>query len=352
MRTSLDEFLKELQEVNTFVDSVSSVYSALAKSSDDCITNSLTLRRRLDYLSFIIALYTSLEKYIEDLAWSFAALESSRNRYTQLHENLQNKHLKKSAELLFRGRLGEGRYTGLTNEDIVSNLNECLQNSDKYKLNRHAVVFHESNIRSEVIQGIFKAVGIENINSLACQTEFLKNWFSITMGFEDASENNLAKIIDLRLRDLVDRRNQLVHAGPSSLEAFDPDLMKEILGFFEAYGRGIFNVVGSCYLSRYYIGNSLANSFGKPTEGPYKNDSVVVIKNPRCKIFQGQPVLGIRENKVVRWGKIIGIQVDNASVNSIEADSSVSSVGLELDFKLWKNIQLFGLEKKDEAIWE
>ncbi|OGK06852.1 MAG: hypothetical protein A2W80_07120 [Candidatus Riflebacteria bacterium GWC2_50_8] len=352
MRTSLDEFLKELQEINTFVDSASSVYSTLANYGDDCITNSLTLRRRLDYLSFIIALYTSLEQYIEDLAWSFAALESSRNQYSQLHENLKDKHLKKSAELLFRGRLGEGRYTGLTNEDIVSNLNECLQDTDKYKLNRHAVVFHESNIRSEVIQGIFKAVGIENINPLACQTDLLTDWFSNAMGFEDAAENNLAKIIELRLRDLVDRRNQLVHAGPSSLEAFDPDLMKERLVFFEAYGRAIFNVVGSCYLNRYYIVNPLTNRFGSPTEGPYKNDYVVVIENPHCKIFQGQPVFGIRENKVVRWGKIIGIRIDNAPVKSIEADSSASSVGLELDFKLWKNIQLFGLEKKDEAIWE
>lgn len=352
MRTSLDEFLKELQEINIFVDSVSSVYSTLAKYGDACITSSLTLRRRLDYLSFIIALYTSLEQFIENLAWSFASLESSRNQYLQLHKKLQDKHLKKSAELLHKGRLGEGRYAGLSNEDIVSNLNECLQNSNKYNLNRHAVVFHESNIRSEVIQGIFTAVGIENVNSLACQTDLLKDWFSNAMGFEDSAENNLAKILDLRLRDLVDRRNQLVHAGPSSLEAFGPDLMKENMIFFEAYGRAIFNVVGSFYLNRYYIVKPETNRFWRSKEGPYKNDFVVVIENPRCKIFQGQPVLGIRDNRVIRWGKILGIQIDNDPVKSIDADSSASSIGLELDFKLWKNIQLFGLEKKDEAIWE
>jgi len=80
--------------------------------------------------------------------------------------------------------------------------------------------------------------------------------------------------------------------------------------------------------------------------------SVVVVENPRCKIFLGQPVFGVRENRVIRWGKILGIRVDDKPVGSIEADSMASTVGLEVNFKLSKNIQLYGIEKKDEAVWE
>lgn len=352
MRTSLDAFLEELKELTTFVSSVSSVYSTLAKHGDTCIKASLNLRRRLDYSSFIIALYTSLERFVEDLVWSFASLESSRHQYSQLHEGLKAKHLKQSAELLFRGHLGEGRYGGLTNEGIVGNLNKCLQDGENYNLNRHAVVFHESNIRGEVIQGLFKAVGIEKINDLACQALPLQDWFSKCKGFEANSEGSLPRLLELRLKDLVDRRNQLVHAGPNSCEAFDPDLMKEQMDFFEAYGRAIFSVVGGSYLDRYYLNKPLSMAFGRPQEGPYKNDFVVVVETPRCKIFRGQPVFGVQENRVIRWGVILGLQVNGKTVESIEADSVASTVGLEVDFKLSRNIQLFGLEQKDEAVWE
>lgn len=352
MRTSLDAFLEELKELGTFVDSVSSVYSTLSKYGDASIKASLTLRRRLDYSSFIIALYTGLERFVEDLAWSFASLESSKNRYSQLHESLKDKHLRQSAELLIRGHLGEGRYEGLTNEGIVGNLFECLQDRETYNLNRHAVIFHESNIRSDVIQGIFKAVGIDSINSLACQADPLIDWFSNKTGYESGPDSSLSRVLDLRLKDLVDRRNQLVHAGNSSLEAFDADLMKENLLFLEAYGRSIFNVVGGFYLLRYYVKKALSKDFGLPKEGPFKEGSVVVVENPRCKIFLGQPVFGVRENRVIRWGKILGIRVDDKPVGSIEADSMASTVGLEVNFKLSKNIQLYGIEKKDEAVWE
>jgi len=352
MRSSLDAFLEEIKELGTFVDSVSSVYSTLAKYGDTCIKASFNLRRRLDYSSFIIALYTGLERYVEELAWSFASLESSKNRYSQLHESLKDKHLRQSAELLMKGHLGEGRYEDLTSEGIVGNLHECLQDKETYNLNRHAVVFHESNIRSDVIQGIFKAVGIENINTYACQADPLTEWFSKTNGFETDSESNLSKILELRLKDLVVRRNQLVHAGNSSLEVFGPEIMTANLGFFEAYGRSIFSVVGGFYLHRYYVNGTSSKAFGLPQEGPYKDDSVVVVANPRCKIFQGQPVFGVRENRVIRWGKILGIQVDDKAVESIEADSTASSVGLEVDFKLSKSIQLYGIEIKDEAVWE
>jgi hypothetical protein len=352
MRSSLDAFLEEIKELATFVDSVSSVYSILAKYGDTCIKASLNLRRRLDYSSFIIALYTGLERYVEDLAWSFAVQESSKNRYSELHKDLRDKHLRQSAELLNRGRLGEGRYTGLTNEGIVGNLYECLNDKVPYRLNRHAVIFHESNIRGEVVQGIFKSIGIENVNALACHTDALNNWFSSTTGLESSTDTSLLSMVEIRLKDLVDRRNQIVHAGTSTSEAFDPNVMTENLKFFEDYGRALFNVVGGVYLHRYYVKSSDLKGFGLPKEGPIKDDFVVVVENPHCRIFRGQSVFGVRENRVIRWGKIIEIRVDNKIVENIEADSTFPDVGLQVDFKLSKNIQLFGIEKKDEAIWE
>ena len=67
---------------------------------------------RLDYAAFIVALYTAFEKFVEDLAWSHAEIEASRNKYAGLSEKLRDTHLRGSAELLTRSHLGEGRYEG------------------------------------------------------------------------------------------------------------------------------------------------------------------------------------------------------------------------------------------------
>lgn len=352
MRSTLDALLADIRGLQIFVESVWEVYNTLARHENETVQASLNIRRRLDYTAFVVALYAAFEKFVDDLAWSHTELESSRNKYSELFEQLRNKHLRQSANLLSRRRLGEGRYTELSPTDVVENLHACLSGQNPYKLNRHAVVHHDYNLRSQVVQEVFSSLGINNVNELACRVDTMIEWYRTSEGLESYSIKEVPPaVIEYRLKDLVDRRNQVAHGGSDLNDSLDPGEMQVRLKFLEAYSRSLFSVLGGTYLHRYYIESGVAISLGLPIEGPFKKGSVVVVRKPPCRIFRGQPIIGVRQNRVDRWGEITEIQVADVTVESIDPDSATARAGLTADFKFTKGIKLYALEKRDDAVW-
>jgi len=157
--------------------------------------------------------------------------------------------------------------------------------------------------------------------------------------------------VDLRLKDLVDRRNQVAHAGRDQPEFLGTDDMQLQLDFLKAYACSLFNVLANTYLDRYYIKSGVAISVGCLIEGPYKEGSVVVVRKPPCRIFKGQPIIGVHEKQVDRWGEILEIKVDNVAVETIEPDSTATKAGLHTDFRSTEGIEFYVLERKDEVVW-
>ncbi|MDR3555895.1 MAG: MAE_28990/MAE_18760 family HEPN-like nuclease [Syntrophobacteraceae bacterium] len=353
MRSTLEAFNADIEELKIFVESIEKVFHILISNSDSTLQACLNIRKRLDYTAFIIALYAALEKYVEDIAWVFTQHESYRYSYRMLSDKLQSKHLRQSADLLSRGRLGEGRYSGVTELDVVGNLYACLSGNDHYKLNRPAIVHHDSNLRSEVVQSVFNSLGIDNINDQICRSDSMISWFSISEGLESSSLERVQQaIIDLRLKDLVDRRNQVAHAGVDMADTMNPSEMRERIDFLQAYGQSIFLILAGIYLYKYYIEPNAATRLGLPTEGPYQGGLVVVLGKPSCNLYIGQPIIGIRENRVVRWGKIVEIQLNDVRVETVGPDSNTEHVGLRSDFKITKGTELYALAGKDQIIWE
>jgi hypothetical protein len=352
MRSTLDAFLAEIGELRTFVTSIGGVYEILAGHNDITVRACLNIRRRLDYAAFIIALCSAWENFVDDLAWAHTELESSRNKYSELNDQLRLKHLQQSANLLSRGRLGEGKYLGLSDMDVVGNLHACLSGKNPYKLNRHAVIHHDYNLRSRVVQEVFGPLGIKNINESACRTETLMDWHRASEHIESPSRTQVPPtVVELRLDDLVNRRNEVSHGGRNWSESLDNAEMQVRLDFLEAYARSLFSVLAGAYLDRYHIGSGQAISLGRPIEGPFENGSVVVVNKPPCRVFRGQPIVGVRQRRVDRWGEILEIRVEDVAVDSIEPDSAATDAGLRANFKFTKGIQIYALETKDEAIW-
>lgn len=352
MRSTLVAFLGEICELTTFVDSIEKVNKSLAGHKDAAIRACLKIRRRLDYSAFIIALYTAFEKFVEDMVWSHTELESSRNKYSDLCEKLRLKHLIQSGELISRKQLGKGRYTNVTEMDIIGNLYKCLSGETPYRLNRHAVAHHDQNLRSDVLTEIFGRIGIENINNTVCRIERMKEWYCNAKDTGLSPEESVpTTIVEMKLRDLVELRNQVSHAGRELLNYLDAKEMKERLLFFEAYACSLFDVLAHVYIDRYYIKSGEATKLGSPIEGPYKKKSVAVVSTPPCRIFRGQPIVGVHKNQVDRYGYIKEIRVNDLKVPDIDRDSIDSGVGLRIDFKLTKKLELYVLKEKDDAVW-
>jgi hypothetical protein len=158
-------------------------------------------------------------------------------------------------------------------------------------------------------------------------------------------------IIELRLEDLVDRRNQVAHGGSDMNESIDSSEMQSRLDFLQAYAWSLFSVLAATYLDRYYIKSGVATSLGCPIEGPFKKRAVVVVRRPACKLYRGQPIVGVCQNRVDRWGELLEIRVEDVAVDSIDPDSISTDVGLCADFKFTKGIEIYALAEKDDVIW-
>ncbi len=355
MRSTLEQVVAALDELDHFVSSIEPVNTLLKNQKDSVIHRYLNVRRRIDYAAFIVGLYAAFERFVEDLVWSHAELAASSAVYIDLPDGLRGKHLRASAELLARGRLGEGRYAGLTSVDVVSNLHSCLSGTTPYRLNRPAIVQHETNLRAATVHEVFAAVGVEGVNDAARRSQPFLRWYAEHNDIESPPDPFVpATLIELRVNDLVERRNQVAHNGGALTDALGAAEMGELLKFIRAYGHALFTVVAGLYLDRRYVKRSDESlSLGQSLEGPYKDGHVAVVARPACRLAQGQAVLGVTAGRVDRWGVIESLKVDDVAVPAVEASTSstVSLVGMQLDFKVSDKTKLHVVFSKDELVW-
>lgn len=350
MRSTLDEVLATLQDLETFVKSIDPVNTALATLTDPLVRGYLTVRRQLDGAAFIVVLYAAFEKFVEDLVWSRTKLEVAAVKYDELWEVLRNKHMERSATLLAKGYLGEGRYANLTPAAAIANLHQCISGIQPYELNQHAVLHHENNLRPATIQELFSLTGVSSINDLARQTEPLVQWNLQLTGILGPAQ---LSSIERHLDEIVKLRNQTAHTGVGSGQVLGSAEMQDHLEFIRAYCRALYVVVAGSYLDQAYIAKRGASTaLGEFLEGPYRNHGdAIVVHKPSCRTYVGQPVIGKRDNRVDRWGTVQEIRIDNKPIPVVEAGDSAAKIGLRVDFKLTKGTQLYLLSAKDHAVW-
>jgi hypothetical protein len=350
VRSTLDEVAGELEEMRSLVASISPVNAVLSNYHDSVVRKYLVVRRRFDYAAFVVALYASLEKFLENLVGEYARLVALRAQYSELPDKLVQKHMNKSAELLARGRLGEGRYLGIREVDVVKNLYDCLTGATPYRLNRMAVVAHDLNLRPFEINALFNAVGIEQVCELVRRTDAMLEWYAAFHAPSSPPQSGVPiAMIEQRINDVVERRNQVAHRGGNPLELLGPDEMSDMVAFIEALCRSIFSIVVAEYLQRFHVagGDALALRL---REGPYKDGRVVVVDRPTQRLFVGQPIF-VFAPRGARWGRILTLQINEQAVDIVGEVVTGTDVGIGLDFKCPKDATLYALESDDDAVW-
>lgn len=352
MRSILDEFRSELDELKTLVASIDPVNTALAAMEESIVRQYLTIRRRFDYAAFVVALYASYEKFAESLVAAFVQVIADRTEYAALPPALVSKHLTKSAEILFRGRLGEtGRYAGVTSAEMVRNLFSCISGARPYTLNSVAVVAHEANLRHGEMVKLFVDVGIENFSSRLQRSAILIGWYETSSGGTLIDEAFPVETVEQKIVDLVERRNRVAHRGGSPDDLLGSSDMLDFLAFFEALAAAAFSIVAADYLKRCRVDRNETFRLDL-LEGPYVQGFVVVVRRPTATLYVGQPVFSfVSRGGGVKWGRIVEIQLNDVSVASTE-NSTSDEVGLKVNFECPRDVQLHVLQTDDELIWE
>lgn len=355
MRSTLDEFTKELDELGALVASITPVNAALAQHQDQLVRRYVGMRRRFDYAAFAVALYASFEKFVEDLIAAYAQLESRRLRYDELPEKLKNQHLTRTAEMLSRGRIGEGRYVGLTKLEVVKNLFECLNGVESYTLNKEAVVAHDGNLRGAEIDRLFAAIGIEQVCERVRRADTLLAWYRQAKELDDDPQDGVpVQLIQERIKDIVERRNQIAHGGGNPIELPGVDHMSEIVGFIRAFAQSIFAIAVGSYLKAHHHAASAGRVelVQRHDDGPYRNGTVVVVEKPTQRLFVGQPVFVPIESTGARWGRIQNLRVDDSDVQDVLPGAAApQGIGVGLDFKCPRGATLVALDSDDDAVW-
>jgi len=353
----LDGLITELDELKAFVESIDQVNSALAGHNNSVIQKYISIRRRFDYAAFAVALYASFEKFIEGLVVAYAQLESRRLQYSALPQKLVKKHLLRTADMLSRGRIGEGRYANLTELDVVKNLFDCLNGTRPYTLNEAAVVAHDVNLRVGEVDALFAAVGVDTMCERVRRADVLVEWYRDVNGLPATQHEVPAVTIEERLKDIVERRNQVAHRGGNPVNLPGVAAMSEAVDFLESFSRSIFGLMVGHYLKTHHAASEnhieLAIRTGE-RDGPFRNGTVVVVDKPSDRLFVGQPVFVVVETTGARWGRIQSLQVDDTDVDEVVPSANApNGIGVGLDFKYPQNIgtRLIVLAADDELVW-
>lgn len=357
MRSTLDELITELGQLKALVASIKPVNTALAGHNDPLVQQYVSIRRRFDYAAFAIALYASLEKFVENLVEAYARLETRRVEYAKLPEGLTKKHLAGSAELLSRRhQLGEGRYVGLNELGVVKNLFECLSGIRHYALNEKAVSAHDRNLRAEEIDRVFAAVGIDNICDRLCHADEIKSWFGTAQGLDTQPQHSVNRtVIERRLKDIVDRRNEVAHHGGVPKNFLGAEEMIEAVAFIQSLATSIFGLVVGRYFEAHHAASpGRVQLMLLAGTRPLKDGKVVCIHKPAQRLFVGQPVFVIVESTGARWGRIQSLRVEDADVPELATNANApKGVGVGLDFKFPNNAKakLVALPTDDDVVW-
>ncbi|HEY3325104.1 MAG TPA: MAE_28990/MAE_18760 family HEPN-like nuclease [Planctomycetota bacterium] len=354
MRSTFDEIEKELNELRDLVRSITPVNSVLEEHKDSLVRQYMTIRRRFDYAAFAVALYASFEKFIENLVAAYVRLEARRVEYADLPPKLVKKHLSRTAEILSRGRLGEGRYAGIRELDVVKNLFECLNGVTPYTLNEAAVVAHDLNLRRGEIDTLFAAVGIDNVCDRVCRADALLDWYCTAKDLNAPPQDGVpVTTIEERLKDIVERRNQVAHRGGNPDDLLGSDKMSDAVGFIEALSKSVFSIAVGRYLHDHHAAPGQGIQLQqRQDDGPYKNGTVVVVEKPAQRLFVGQPVFVLIEATGARWGRIQSMKVDDTDVRAVEPGTAAANgVGIALDFKCPRGATLFAIDVDDDVVW-
>lgn len=354
MRSTFDELARELDELRALVASINPVNSALAGHQSSAVRQYVMIRRRFDYAAFVVALYASFEKFIENLVAAYARLEARRVPYVDLPEKLLKKHLSRTAEILSRGRLGGGRYAGLRELDVVKNLFECLNGVTPYTLNEVAVVAHDLNLRAGEIDTLFAAVGIEQVCERVRRADALLDWYGMTKELAAPPQEGVpTTTVEEQFNDIVERRNQVAHRGGNPVELLGVHDMNAAVGFIEAFSKSVFAVTVGRYLQNHHAAPGQGIQLQqRKDDGPYKKGTVVVVEKPVGRLFVGQPVFVLVDSTGARWGRIQSMKVDDTDVQFVEPSANAANgIGIALDFKCPKGATPVALPDDDDVVW-
>lgn len=348
MRSSVDALERDIAEMRAMASAIKPASELLANSPSPEVKAYLSVRRRFDYSSLIVALYASFEQFVEDILTSYVNIIAKQVSYGSLPDQLTGKHLQKTAELLAKGEINQVRYPGLTHFQLIKNLFHCLSGNSPYELNYIAVAAHDRNVRYDELGVLLRSVDFSHEDIRHAQP-LIKWYYDEQKMTGELPASVPATVIQQRLDNFVERRNDVAHRGGNPSDRLGIEAMQDLVEFVSALAHSIFTLFVSHYFRNRHVGTTDCERLTL-VEGPYKKQHVWVVERPLSRLYLEQPAFALAPSFLVRWGRVKSLQLQEADHASVEPDGT-GSVGVRLDFPAPRGAELYVLSSEDETIW-
>lgn len=288
-----------------------------------------------NYKTVIISLYGLLENFVETLIKSYLDLLSEIvPTYGELPEELLKSHFNKSAELIQKID-SLPKYQHLKKEDVIKNLNKCIETPSSYALNIDAYTHHTANFKHDIIVHFFKQVGIEISNQIRVEQPFKIYLSEVFPNVEVPEQLNIYE----KLNDLANRRNDVAHGAEINLLGTQ-DLL-EYIRFVEVYGLSLYNIIYYETLPYEIKYNSIRLNDSKSII----NNEIICLELNNTSIAVGDRIVAYTpgHTRPFSYSEIKEIQVDRVEHQEVEEQESID-VGFKVEFKAKDNQTFFLLK--------
>ncbi len=339
--SELKNLLRFYETENKLLDSYNSTPSTKEEKIVFEISEMLKAFRlsklQFNYNSFIISLYGSFERFIENSLISYVdKLNQLTKVYSELPDTILKNHFILSLSLI--NKIDQPKYSGpLRKQEIIKNLHTCINTHDAFELNKEAFAQHTANFRFQVIEESFSNIGIIKLGQKILKIEEFNSYCIEKLGLNDDAELIPSESFQI-LNDLAEYRNYVAH-GISS-EIIKNDILIDYLTFFHFFSIALIKVIQDNLLFRDLEINGI--ELGEITD-LYQDGNIVCFKTNNNSIKKGDVLIGTNKELIVK-ALIITIQLDGKEIEFVD-DKSDYEIGVKIDSIFKKTFKIFRLKK-------
>lgn len=287
--------------------------------------------RLYDHCSVVTRLYAVYERFVEDLVKDWLnIIPKLFPLYLDLDERIKNTHQTGVGRLLLE--LKKNRYENLDIEKVISSLFYGVTNKE-YKLVPEAFLFHEQNLRREILDKLLADAGIINAWS------WVDKHRNITKFLEEVRENEITA--EKELNELIIFRNQAAHgASPESILNYRKLL--ELCDFIDILCEAITELV-TYRVIQYQQLTGQAREIGEITEW-FKKQNAGVAKVEATSLSVGASLFLANETiSYCQSATIVSIRINDSSVEQVQTTAGME-VGLKFDVDARRGLRLYEIQ--------
>jgi len=349
--TSLDDFLRDINSIEEYIQHIDLV-NKVAVNTRNSEEESLILfnhhfstfrmdKRIYEYKSIIISLYGIIEKYVE--IWITEHVDNLTllfDNYYNIPDKIRKSHFDLSLKLITL--INENRYNKYSNikkEDLLNNLNLCVNKPAKFKLNREAFSPISGNLKHNKIVESFEYINIK-LNDILLNNKEFSNYLIDKVG--QGIDNEKPETLYQELNQLVDFRNEIAH-GVEVTQLLNKTELESYIEFITNYGKAIFET-----LHEKEIKYECENSYEIIDEIiDVYNSSILAFNIEYYKIKINDFVIVETTSKKLIKKRISDIQLNGISYDILDINEK-SSIAVNLNNEIKKNYKFY-LKKGKEC---